>query len=168
MASQVSKSDLVQSCLMRINDFWRLHEPEDKTKQNVVRCLAFVLDRRFVEEDELEMRLGVSFGGNPFLPNVPRGFLPPPVRPGEYIFGIHVIGTKGNQVALFDQWFDAREAGKCKTLEEAVEVANAILGEISNDHYVRDVCSDPEDAGTVQHSSRWLIEMFEIVNGENL
>jgi hypothetical protein len=168
MASQLPKSDPVQACLKRINDFWRLHEPEDKTKENPVRCLAFVLDRRFVEEDELEMRLGVSFGGNPFLPNVPRGFLPPPVRQGEFIFGIHVIGTKGNQVALFDQWFDAREAGKCKTVEEAVEVANAILGEISDDHYLMKVCSDPEGVGAVQNSNRWLIEKFEIVNGESL
>ena len=162
------ETEKVKMFINNINERWELHKPEDEGKQMVALCLAFVVDRRFAQEDGLEMRLAVSFGGNPFSRNAPRGFLPPPVRPGKFVFGIHVVGTKGKQIALYDQWFDARAAEECETAEEADAIANAILREISDSQYVMDVCSDPEEAGAVQESTNWPVEEFEVVSGESL
>ena len=152
----------------RANEVWRLHEPEDKSSENPALCQLFLVDRRFVEEDGLEMRLAISFGGNPFLRDVPRGFLPPPILPGKFIFGIHIVGTKGRQIAMYDQWADAREAAGCETIGRAFEIAEAILSGMSDAEYANRACSELDGPCNVQLSDQRQVEDFEIVAGESL
>lgn len=156
--------------ITRINELWSLHGPKDQKAKDSVLCQLFVVDRRFVATDmgEIELRLGISFGGNPFSPDVPRGFLPPPVLPGKFIFGIHVVGTKGQQIGLCDKFMDARQAPDSITLEEAWKEANAILQAMSDSEYARLVSEDPRNPGPLQLSERWQIEDFEVVSAESL
>jgi hypothetical protein len=168
MMGELSGSARTQECLKRIDELWYLHEPEDENAHDPVLCNAFVVDRRYVDDDGLELRLGVSFGGNPFLPNVRRGFVPPPILPGKFIFGIHLVGTRGDKIALYDRWYDARQAADAQTVETAFEVANSILRDIPDSEYAMHVSSTPRNPGNLKLSDRWLIEEFEIVPGESL
>ena len=163
MASELTKSDRVAACIERINEFWYLHEPEDENAKNPVRCQMFVVDRRYVKDGEVELRLGISFGGNPFLPDMPRGFVPPPILPGKFIFGIHRVGTNGDQISLYDQFTDARQASDSLTIEGAIETARSILREMSDSEYARYMGSSANDPKKIQLSDRWLIEHFEIL-----
>ena len=145
---------------------WVVHEPEDENAENPVRCLAFLVDRRYVEDEGVELRLGVSFGGNPFLPNVPRGFVPPPILPGKFIFGIHLVGTKDNKITLFDQFSDARQASDSLTIDEAIVLGRSILREMSDVQYALDVTSKANRAERIQISDRWQIYDFAVMPGE--
>ena len=164
-----AKSELVlrRFCMERINESRRLHE--QKGTDGSTGCLLFVLDRRFVEnEGGLELRLGVSFGVNPVSSNHPGGFLPTPCLPGKLVFGIHVVGTRNNRMALYDQFVDAREAGDSLDLDEALNRANSILRETADSDYAALASEDPDNPGPVKLSDRWLIHDFEIVPGESL
>jgi hypothetical protein len=168
MTGELSRDARIEECIKRINELWYLHEPEDENAHDPVLCLAFVVDRRYVDDAGLELRLGVSFGGNPFLPNVPRGFVPPPILPGKYIFGIHLVGTRGDKIALYDRWYDARPAADNQTVESVFEVATSILRDIPDAEYAMGVSSTPRNPGNLQLSGQWLVEDFEIVPGESL
>jgi hypothetical protein len=170
MATDLTNSERVAACIERINELWGLHEPENENAKDPVRCQLFVVDRRWVPLDmtDVELRLGISFGGNPFLPDVPRGFVPPPILPGKYIFGIHVVGTKDHQITLYDQFSDARQASDSITLEEAWEHAKSILQKMSDSEYASFASENPRNPGRVQSSGRWLIEDFEVLPGESL
>jgi hypothetical protein len=159
-------SDRKQANIDRINDLWGLHEPEDEELKTEGRCLAFVIDRRYIEGPEgVEMRLGVSFGPPVVGPETQQGFLPIPVRPGRVVFGLHNIGTKGNQLTLYDKWMDARDAGGCTDTVEAEEKARAILEAMNDEEYLAAVrAMDCE--GPVKVSSIHLLEDFEVLEGE--
>ena len=166
MTNELTYSELVAPCIERINKLWGIHEPEDQCAANPVRCLAFLVDRRYVEDEGVEWRLGVSFGGNPFLPNVPRGFVPPPILPGRFIFGIHLVGTKDNKITLFDQFSDARQASDSLTIDEAIVLGRSILREMSDVQYARDLVSNANHPARIQISDRWQIYDFEVMPGE--
>jgi hypothetical protein len=168
MTGELSRNARIEECIKRINELWYLHEPEAENTRDPVLCLALVVDRRYVDDEGLELRLGVSFGGNPFLPNVPRGFVPPPILPGKCIFGIHLVGTRGDKIALYDRWYDARPAADDQTVETAFEIANSILRDIPDSEYARGVSSTPRNPGKLQLSDQRLVEEFEIVPGESL
>src|SRR5262245_43895248 len=97
-----------------INAVWGPHSRRDGGDAGEYRCLAFAIGRRYIEAEfdpSESLRVGVSFGNNPFTPEMATGFVPPPVLPGEFVFGIHLIGTKGRELRCYDEWFSAREAG---------------------------------------------------------
>jgi hypothetical protein len=156
-------SDRKQANIDRINELWGLHEPQDENLKTEGRCLAFVTDRRYINQDGVEMRLGVSFGHPVVGPVTEKGFLPVPGQPGEFVFGIHEIGTKGNQLTIYDSWMDARHAGGCTDPVEAEAKARAILDALSDEEYSVTVRESSDDQHPLKMSSRYLLEDFEIV-----
>jgi hypothetical protein len=160
-------SDRKQANIERINELWSLHEPEDEGLKTEGRCLAFVIDRRYIDDPEgVEIRLGVSFGPPVVGPETEQGFLPIPVQPGEFVFGLHGIGTKGNQLTLYDKWMTALNAGGCTDRVEAEAKGRAILGAMSDEEYVTMVRESRDDQRPLKVSSRYLLEDFEVVEGE--
>ncbi len=158
-------SDRKQSNIDRINELWKLHEPEDESLGTEGRCLAFVIDRRYIDSEGVEMRLGISFGNPVVGPETQQGFLPIPVQPGKFVFGLHEIGTKGNQLTLYDRWMDSMDAGGRTDPVEAEKKALAILTATSDEEYYSQA-----EAGNVQGplkvSGTYLLEDYEVVKGE--
>jgi hypothetical protein len=155
-------SDRKQANLDRMNDLWHLHDPEDGSGTG--RCLAFVLDRRYLDADEgAEIRLAVSFGDNVVSPETEQGFLPIPVRPGRLAFGVHEVGISGDKLTVFDAWLDTIEAGDVTEPAEAVVRAQAILDGMADARYFT-LLSDPkDDQRTLKVSERFRLDEFEIV-----
>jgi hypothetical protein len=149
--------------LRKIDEIWKLHGPVGPSEPSA-GCLAFVVDRRHVEEDGIELRLAVSFGENLFPPGRPKGFLTPHPMPGKHCFGTHVVGTRGGRMGLLDQWYDAREAGGLEDPARAEEVARAILAGISDDDYARHVASVPRSRPPVTVSAPLPRDEYEIVH----
>jgi len=158
-------NDRKRANIDRINELWKLHEPEDESLGTEGRCLAFVIDRRYIDCEGVEMRLGISFGNPVVGPETQQGFLQIPVRPGKFVFGLHEIGTKGNQLTLYDMWMDALDAGGCTDAVQAEEKARAILEAMSDEEYLAAVRS-MDCEGPVKVSSVHLLEAFEVVEGE--
>jgi hypothetical protein len=160
-------NDRKQANIDRINQLWGLHEPEDEELKTEGRCLAFVIDRRYIDGGEgVEMRMGVSFGPPVVGPETKQGFIQIPVRPGQFVFGVHLIGTKGNHVTLYDRWSDALDAGGCTDAAQAEEKARAFLDGMSDEEYLKLVRDSKEDQRPLKVSSRYLLEDFEVVEGE--
>lgn len=161
-------TDLRQAAIHRINELWGTHEYEDRTADIDTRCTAFVVDPRFVRAGcGAEFRLGVSFGDNPYTEAMTGGFLPPPVLPGTHVYGIHTVGTRGNRIAMLDQWCDAREAAGPDGIEAAERQAREILASIPDDEYARMAGETPSGAEVFRSAER-PIEEFEICSGESL
>jgi hypothetical protein len=158
-------NDRKQANIDRINELWKLHEPEDEKLGMESRCLAFVIDRRYIDSEGVEMRLGISFGNPVVGPETQQGFLQIPVRPGKFVFGLHEIGTKGNQLTLYDRWMDAIDVGGCTDPVEAEEKARAILDKMSDEDYYRQV-EALNVQGPLKVSNAYLLEDFEILEGE--
>jgi hypothetical protein len=159
-------NDRKQENIDRINELWQLHEPEDEELKTEGRCLAFAIDRRYIDSPEgIEMRLSVSFGPPVVGSETEQGFLPIPVQPGQFVFGLHQIGTKGNQVTLYDKWMDARDASGCTDPVEAEMKARAILEAMTDEEYLTTVRS-MDCEGPVKVSSIHLLEDFEVLEGE--
>lgn len=156
-------SNRKQDTIDQINRLWGLHEPEDERLKTEGRCLAFVIDRRYVEREGAEMRLGVSFGHAVVGPETDQGFLPIPVKPGKFVFGLHEIGTKGNQLTIYDSWLNAFEAGGCTDAVEAETKARSILESRSDEEYAALVRESKDDKRPLQVSERCLLEDFEVV-----
>jgi hypothetical protein len=160
-------SDRKQTNIDRINELWQLHEPEDERLGTEGRCLAFVIDRRYLDApDGGEERLAVSFGHPVVGPETEQGFLPIPARPGKFVFGLHEIGTKGNQLTLYDKWMTALDAGGCTDPVEAEVKARAILDGMSDEKYFATGRESNDDQRPLKVSSRYHLEDFEIVEGE--
>lgn len=162
-------NDRVQAVLDRINERWRLHERMDKASGPEGRCLAFVIDRRYLDQDGIEMRLAVSFGGNPVSPETEHGSLPIPARPGRFVFGLHQVGTKGNRLAMYDRWVDAREAAAdCTDAAGGEKSARSILESISDAECLALLGDSPEDQGPVEASPPDPLGEVELVEDEDL
>src|SRR5262245_51680067 len=97
-------NDRTPANLERINELWNLHAGLEAATGTEGRCLAFAIDRRHLDRDGVEMRLGVSFGHNPSPARTKKGSLPISAPPSKFVFGIHLVGTKGNQLAIYDKW----------------------------------------------------------------
>lgn len=157
-------SDRKQDTIERINELWGLHEPQDEGLKPGGRCLAFVIDRRYRDtRGGVELRLAVSFGHPVVGPETEKGFLPIPGQPGEFVFGLHEIGTKGNQLTIYDSWMNAFEAGGCTDAVEAEAKGRAILDARSDEEYLMSVRESKEDQGPLKVSSRYLLEDFEVI-----
>jgi hypothetical protein len=158
-------TDRIEANLQKINELWGCHEYWDPSAGIKTRCLAFVVDRRYLEQAGVELRLAVSFGGNAFT-GMRRGFLSPPVLPDRFILGLHLVGIQGNKLSLFDQWQTARGAGADENPGPALESARAWLESFSDEAYLRYVRSSSHDQGPLKTSDLYLLQDFEIVEGE--
>ena len=159
-------SDRRQENIDRINDLWHLHRHWDAASDNNGRCLALVIDKRYIDGLEgVEYRLGVSFGHKVVSPETRQGLVGIPVHPAKFVFGFHLIGIKGNQVILHDKWTDARDAGDSADPVQGEAGARAVLESISDKDYIRWVTADG-CKGPVKVSGLHLLEDFEIVKGE--
>lgn len=156
----------VNDSIDRINELWRLHDPSETAPKATPPCLAFAVDGRFVEQDGVRYRLGVSFGGNPFTPEDSVGFVPPPVVPGRFALGLHVVGTEGVRLDLYDQWYDAREVGPdVADPAEGLEAARAWLRSIPDEGYA-DIASPGPGAVTLGREPERDVEAFKVHGGE--
>lgn len=159
-------NDRKQANINRINDLWRLHRHWDPASGTEGCCLAFVTDRRYIEDEGVELRLGVSFGHNVVSAETRQGLIGIPVHPGKFVFGFHLIGVKGNQVTLYDKWTDAQDAGASADPVQGEERARAVLDAMSDEAYLGHVRSSLEDKRPLKVSSPYLLEDFEVVEGE--
>jgi hypothetical protein len=92
-----------------MNDVWCFHQFWDLRADVVTRCLAFVVDDRYLLDPEPgerieQLRVGASFGENPFPIGMRRGFLSPEPLPSKYFLGLHFIATDGPVIRLYDMW----------------------------------------------------------------
>ncbi len=150
----------------RINDLWRLHRHWDAASGSDGRCLAFIIDKRYIDGLEgIEYRLGVSFGHNVVSPETKQALVGIPVHLGKFVYGFHLSGIKGNQVTLYDKWTDARDAGDSADPVQGETGARAVLESISDKDYIRWVEADG-CKGLVKVSGLYLLEDFEVVKGE--
>ena len=72
-------NDRTLSNIERINQLWGIHEHRGPDAAGEGRCLAFAVGRRYLEIEDhegLQFRLGVSFGHNPFTPEMAASFMP--------------------------------------------------------------------------------------------
>jgi hypothetical protein len=166
-------SDREQANIDRINQLSRLHRHREGGSKPEGRCLAFVIDRRYLEEPEEEgggeLRLGVSFGDNVVTPETKQGILPIPARPGKFVFGVHLLCIKGNRLAFCDVWVDALEAGAdCTDAALGRRAARSILETMSDSEYFDLVRSSREDKRPLKVASLYLLEDFELVEPEEL
>lgn len=94
--------------------------------------LAFVVDRRYILEDDFEHRLAVSIGKNI---TGHRGILAPPLVHGPLVMGLHDVGTQGHQIGITDQWQTARPYPFTPNRATAEAAAKAWLATITDDEY---------------------------------
>jgi hypothetical protein len=162
-------NDRTPTNIERINELWGIHVHHGRDATGDERCLAFAVGRRHLEiedQDGLQFRVGVSFGHNPFTPEMATGFVPPPVLPGRFVFGLHLIANKGHQLTIYDEWMDAREAGVCEDPEQALVLACSIVDSMPDERYLMYVRESPDDKGPLKTSDLHLLEDFEVVQGE--
>lgn len=153
-------NDRKQVNIEQINKLWRLHERLDQAASTGGKCLAFAIDKRYIDDGGIELRLGVSFGDNLVSPQTRQEIFPIPVHPGRFVFGLHLVGIKGNQLMLCDKWENALDGGDCTDAEEGEKRARSILEAMSDAEYLALVADDQR---TLKVSSRHLLEEFEVV-----
>ena len=70
-----------QEILDRVDELWAIHTYACNLEAEVQHgCLALIVDPRYVKYCGFESRLAVSFGKNPFSPEMVSGFVPPPYK----------------------------------------------------------------------------------------
>lgn len=106
-------------------------------------CLAFVIDSRCVIDAYGELRLAVSYGDNPFPPERGQCVMSPRPMAGAHCFLIHVVGTEGKYLRVYDMRYDGREAAKPLSPVAATLRAKEILASITDDEYLRIVSDKP-------------------------
>ena len=155
----------MNNVLQQINQKWELHYLSDLPRG--VGCVAFVVDERCIRDNGIDFRLAVSFGDNIWPDRRPQGVLTPQPMAGSYCFGIHDIGTRGERMALFDKWYDARPAEDCKDTASAELMAREILASISDEEYLHMV--DPgvcDAAPSLTRSDLLPLDQYELVINE--
>lgn len=157
-----------QANLEQLSDLHQIYRQSDNGAELSGGCLAFVLDKRFMPDREIELRLGVSYGDNIFSTTRKPCFLPDPVVPGKFAFVLHVIGTRGDRMCIFDQNFDAFEAGVYDDISDAEKKAMSILESIDDEKYSHLVEDGFGGRSPLQISDRYLLEDFELVLDEQL
>lgn len=109
-----------------------------------------IVDRRFVVEDEIELRLAVRATDRT----------------------LHVVGTRNGKLAFLDHLEESNlsllgaPSGLVRTLAEPSTDPAAFLASLDDGVYQRLVCQDPDDLGPVQRSEP--VESFAVVDGEEL
>jgi hypothetical protein len=136
----------LSAILQAMNEVWGFHDHWNAEGSVVTRCLAFVVDDRFIVDPEYggeQFRVGASFGENPFTMDMKRGFVSPHPLPSRYVLGLHVVGTDGREIRLYDTWaagpFDADASGGDQASGEAM--ARTLLESVSDERYA--LLADP-------------------------
>jgi hypothetical protein len=156
--------DRKQENMERINELWRLHWPKAKGLKPGGRCLAFVIDQRFLgPPSRVDMHLAVSFGHPVVGPVTEDNYLRIPVHPGEFVFGLHSVCIRGNQMTVIFPWMNALDAGGCTDPVEAEVKARAILDAMSDEVYIATVRTSDNDQRSLKASSCHLLEDIEVV-----
>lgn len=158
--------DRKQENIERINELWRLHWPKAKGLKPGGRCLAFVTDRRYLgPPSRVEMHLAVSFGHPVVGPVTEENHLRIPVHPGEFVFGLHSVCIRGNQMTVIFPfpWMNALDAGGCTDPVEAELKARAILDAMSDEVYIAIVRTSDNDQRSLKASRCYLLEDIEVV-----
>jgi len=88
--------------------------------------------------------------------------VPPPYKPGKYLFGVHNVGVLRNQLSLYDVWMSSKAAIECVSAEYVLRTSEMMLSQISDEEY-RTWCGSKEDLGELDRSKVWLVEQMEIV-----
>lgn len=154
-----------QDKLDRIDELWNIHALGVRPGA-AGRCLALVVDRRYVLTSGFESRLAVSFGDNPFTPDMATGFVPPPVKPGKYIFGLHNVGVSDCRLSIFDMWMDSVESPhECLSAEYVLRTAQAVLDKVSDEQY-RKLAGNCDKDESLSHSDIWLLQELHIAPPE--
>jgi hypothetical protein len=155
-----------QEKLDRINELWNIHAFGVRPGA-AGRCLALIVDRRYVLTCGFEGRLAVSFGDNPFTPEMASGFVPPPVKPGKYLFGLHNVGISDGRLSIFDMWMDSVESPvDCTSPEYVLRTAQAILDKVSDEQY-RKLAGNDNRNEVFGHSEIWLLHELQIAQPEH-
>jgi hypothetical protein len=142
-----------------INRIWGIHDNRSKAENAITtRCMALVVDSRYVAGSDFEYRLAVSFGGNPFSPEMATGFLPPPVKPGKLLFGLHNVGVCRKKITVLDEWIESFAAEECEAAEYVFRTAQAILDGISDEQYIKQCLPSDDGQQGVERSEVWLLD----------
>lgn len=83
----------------------------------------------------MERRLALSFGHNPFTAEMNTGFVRPPIHPGAYVFGLHLVAIVDDQLTLYDQWMEGFASGDDGDVERALRHGNQLLESISDEEF---------------------------------
>ena len=119
-------NDRADSIADRATRYWGLHQWWDHKAGIVTRCLAFVVDERYVTSPDPneQLRLGASFGENPFPMEMKRGFLTPWPLPPKYVHNrIVPLGEKREMKASTPPPWVLRAAFTTGRSREVVEPA---------------------------------------------
>lgn len=176
------------SSLKRIDELWRLHEQKDAPADSEGRCVAFVIDSRYIDSPNgVQMRMAVSFGDNPMFPAskektrvVPwfdfsggpptsksrKKFYGQPFLTGQFVFGRHMVGIKGNRLTIYEKWQDGWLAGDCTDGAQGEERAREMLDSMSDADYLTAVRGGNYPDATLKVSGPCLLEDFEVAEGE--
>jgi hypothetical protein len=105
------------------------------------------VDDRYVvvaQLPDIQMRRAVSYGPN-ITKQLARDLLAPPVQEGDFVFGIHDIGTKGNRLAILDSWVGSEGARGVPNEAEILSQARDILASMDDEDYKKNVKENPDD-----------------------
>lgn len=124
-----------------------------------IPCFGFVVDPRFLMIDDMEHRLGISFGPNETSPRT--GFLAPPAQTGRYVFGVHNVVVVEREINLVDRWFTSIQCEEFDDLSEALIAAQHELASIDDEEY-QDSCTFHGTVGRFGRSDLFMLEQFTI------
>lgn len=136
-ARTVSAAEIVRMLCeklgMTTDSTFRHNENLFRLSQASIPCTAFVIDRRYVVQDDWEMRLAVSFGEN--ITDQFGPILAPPKLNGNYVLAMHCVGTQRGKLGIFDQWYTAKAYTSNLSQVAAVAAASSWLAEYSDEEY---------------------------------
>lgn len=153
--------------IARLNDTFDLHAYWNRDAGIETKCLALIVDERYVLDFGIQLRLAVSFGDNPFSETMPPVFVRPPILPGEFIFGVHLVGTRDSSMSIFDKWCDGFEAGDCTQSDDAIRRATDYLQSLSDADYCRNCASDPSNIPEPSKSLGLNLDNYSLVANES-
>ena len=152
---------------MTSGNFTFTNERTYGTKQS---CFGLLVDMRYILprpdsgcHAEEQARIAVSYGLNPYYESTTEGFLLPPYKPGEFLFGLHSVGVHKQRLTVYDAFWDSIAAPTTKlTPKEAQRHCQKILGEITDAKYGRFASDNAFDSERIYHSSDHRLEEFVI------
>jgi hypothetical protein len=90
------------------------------------------------------------------------GFVPPPFKPGKYLFGIHNVGVSGNWLSIFDMWMDSAESPiECVSAEYVLRTSQIMLDVISDELYLK-LAGNKDENEVLARSDVWLLDDLQV------
>ncbi len=122
-------------------------------------CFGFVVDPRFLAIDEMESRLGISFGPN--YTSRRSGLLSPSAQTCRYVFGVHNVVLVGDELNLVDKWIYSIQCVEFDDLSKALIAAQHELASIADEEYWSH-CIFGGEVGLFGQSDQFMLEQFTI------